>query len=220
MNIYEIDAVTRHDRGKGASRRLRREGKVPAVLYGAHRDPVAIEFVHNDMLLHTAHETFYSHILTLKLDGTPERVVLKDMQRHVYKPAIMHMDFQRVSETEELTMRVPIHFINEERCIGVKIGGGVISHLISDLEVTCLPKDLPEFIAVDVEQMTIGDSIHLADLKMPEGVHITSLQHGGDGGLAVVSLHMPRAAATDDEGGPAAAEPGADAGGAAAGDSA
>ena len=200
MEKFEFAAVTRNDRGKGASRRLRRENKIPGVLYGGHFAPVAITLGHNDMLLHCAHESFYSHILTLKLDGKTERVVLKDMQRHVYKPFIMHMDFQRVSETEMLTMRVPIHFINEDRCIGVKISGGVISHLISDLEVTCLPKDLPEYITVDLEPLAVGDSVHLAELNMPAGVQITSLLRGGDANLAVVSLHLPRTGGATEEG--------------------
>lgn len=204
MEKFEFAAVTRNDRGKGASRRLRRENKIPGVLYGGHSDSVAITLGHHDMLLHCAHESFYSHILTLKLDGKAERVVLKDMQRHVYKPFIMHMDFQRVSETEMLTMRVPIHFINEDRCVGVKISGGVISHLISDLEVTCLPKDLPEYITVDLEPLAIGDSVHLAELNMPAGVQITSLLHGGDANLAVVSLHLPRTGATEEGAAPAA----------------
>jgi large subunit ribosomal protein L25 len=211
MNIFEIEAEIRHDKGKGASRRLRREGKIPAVVYGGHREPVAVQFAHEEMLLHAAHETFYSHILTLRLEGRTERVVLKDMQRHVYKPAILHMDFQRVSESEQLTMRVPIHFLNEDRCVGVKTGGGVISHLVSDLEVTCLPKDLPEYIGVDVEGLNVGESIHLADIKLPDGVHITSLLHGGDPSLAVVSVHLPRAATgAEGEGGEGApgAEPG------------
>lgn len=202
MEIFEIAAKSRNDRGKGASRRLRRAGRVPGIVYGAGVEPQAIDLDHNDMILHCAHESFYSHILTLKIDDKAERVVLKDMQRHVYKPFIMHMDFLRVNESEVLNMRVPLHFVNEERCVGVKIGGGVISHLIADIEITCLPKDLPEFIEVDLEHMNIGDSLHLADLKLPEGVQITSLLHGGDADLAVVSLHLPRGAG--EEGGPAA----------------
>lgn len=192
MNEFEIEAETRKDRGKGASRRLRRAGKIPGVVYGAHKDAVAVQLAHNDMLLHTAHEGFYSHILDLKLDGVTEKVVLKDMQRHPYKPFLMHMDFQRVDAAEALTMRVPLHFINEERCVGVKQGGGVISHLMSDLEVTCLPGNLPEFIEIDVAELDLGDSVHLVDVKMPEGVQLTSLMHGGDDNLAVVQVAMPR----------------------------
>ncbi len=198
MNTFEIEARTRNDRGKGASRRLRREGILPAVVYGAHKDAVAVQLNHNEMLLHTAHEAFYSHILDLKLDGKPEKVILKDMQRHPYKPFILHMDFQRVSASEELTIRIPIHFLNEETCVGVKTGGGVIAHLMSDLEVTCLPANLPESIEVDVAALEVGDSIHLGDLKMPEGVEITSLASGGDDSLAVVQVVMPRVVEEDE----------------------
>ncbi len=198
MEKFDIAATSRNDRGKGASRRLRRAGKVPGIVYGAGAEPTAVQLDHNDMILHCAHEAFYSHILTINIDGKPERVVLKDMQRHVYKPFIMHMDFLRVNESEALNMRVPLHFVNEDRCVGVKIGGGIVSHLISDIEITCLPKDLPEYIEVDLEHMNIGDSLHLADLKLPDGVQITLLLHGGDSNLAVVSLHTPRGAAGEE----------------------
>ncbi len=200
MNQFEIEAESRNDRGKGASRRLRRAGKIPGVVYGAHKDAVAIQLVHNDMLLHTEHEAFYSHILDLKVDGTPEKVVLKDMQRHPFKPFIMHMDFLRVDESEELTMRVPIHFVNEERCVGVKQSGGVIAHLMSDLEISCLPRNLPEYIEVDVAALDVGDTVHLSDLTMPEGVQLTLLAQGGDEALPVVSVQVPRAVSEDEEG--------------------
>jgi len=202
MNIFEFDAEPRHDRGKGASRRLRRDGRIPAVIYGGHKDAVAVQVAHNDVLLRTAHEAFYSHILTLKVGGTAEKVVLKDMQRHPYKPFIMHMDFLRVSETEEITMRVPLHFLNEERCVGVKQFGGVISHLISDVEVNCLPQDLPEYIELDLEPLNIGDTIHLGEINLPKGVQLTVLQHGGDANQAVVQVHAPRGGTdeSDEEG--------------------
>lgn len=199
MNQFEVDAEIRQDRGKGASRRLRRAGKFPGIVYGAHKDPVAIQLNHNELLLQTAHEAFYSHILDLKVDGKAEKVVLKDMQRHPYKPFIHHMDFQRVDESEALTMRVPLHFLNEERCVGVKQSGGVISHLLSDLEITCLPKDLPEYIEIDVENLDLGDAVHLADLVLPDGVQITALMHGGDDSLAVAQVVMPRGPSAEDE---------------------
>ncbi len=199
MDIFEIEAELRHDRGKGASRRLRRAGKFPGVVYGAHQDAVAIQLPHNEMLLHTQHEAFYSHILTLKIDGKGERVVVKDIQRHPYKPFLQHMDFLRVSETETLTVRVPLHFVNEERCAGVKQEGGVIAHLMADLEVTCLPRDLPEYIEVDVAELNVGDTIHLGELKMPAGVEIAALLHGGDAEQAVVQVNAPRVASAEDE---------------------
>lgn len=197
MNTFELNAEVRQLQGKGASRRLRRTGKVPAVLYGADKDPASIQLNHNEVLRQTEHEAFYSHILTLKLPAGDEKVVVKAMQRHPVRPVILHMDFQRINEREELTLRVPIHFINEDKCAAVKIGGGVISHLMSDLEVICLPKDLPEFITVDVGDLALGQTIHLADLQMPAGVRIASLVHGGDDSLPVVSAHAPRAAAEE-----------------------
>ncbi|MGR8920487.1 MAG: 50S ribosomal protein L25/general stress protein Ctc [Gammaproteobacteria bacterium] len=207
MNKFEIEAESRHDRGKGASRRLRRAGKVPAIVYGAHKDPVAIQLGHNDVLQHAEHEAFYSHILDLKIDGTAEKVVIKDMQRHPFKPFIQHMDFQRVDESEALTMRVPLHFLNEGTCVGVKQHGGVISHLMSDLEITCLPKDLPEYIEVDVAELDVGDAIHLGQLTMPEGVQITSLIQGGEDSLPVVQVIVPRAVVEEEAEGEAAEAP-------------
>ncbi|MCB1746564.1 MAG: 50S ribosomal protein L25/general stress protein Ctc [Gammaproteobacteria bacterium] len=210
MDIFEIEGELRHDRGKGASRRLRRAGKLPAIVYGGHKDPTAIQVTHTEMLLHTEHEAFYSHILNLKIDGKTERVVLKDMQRHPYKPFIMHMDFLRVSESEAITIRVPLHFVNEDRCVGVKQGGGVISHLMADLEVTCLPRDLPEYIEVDLQNINLGESIHLSELELPKGVEITSVAHGGDADQAVVSVHAPRGGASDAEGEEEGGEEGAE----------
>ncbi|MCZ6773468.1 MAG: 50S ribosomal protein L25/general stress protein Ctc, partial [Proteobacteria bacterium] len=192
MNNFEIVAETRDVKGKGASRRLRRDGKVPAILYGAGSEPVAIQIAHQAMLQQTENEAFYSTILTLKLNGTAEKVVIKDLQRHAYKATIMHMDFQRVDEAAVITMRVPIHFINEEHCVGVRTGGGIISHVLTELEITCLPKDLPEYIEVDVQALELGEAIHVSDLVMPEGAAITALQHGGDGSGPVVSVQMPK----------------------------
>jgi large subunit ribosomal protein L25 len=203
MNEFEVDAQARHDRGKGASRRLRRTGKIPAVVYGAHKDPVAVQLNHNELLLHTAHEAFYSHILSLKIDGQAENVVLKDMQRHPYKPFIMHMDFLRVDAAEQLTMRVPLHFLNEDSCVGVK-AGGVVSHLMVDIEITCLPRDLPEFITVDIQALDVGDSLHLGDLQMPADVAITAIAHGGDETQPVVQITQPRVASDDDDDAPSA----------------
>ena len=193
LNRFEISAESRTLQGKGASRRLRRAGKIPAILYGADKTPASIQLDHNEMLLRTEHEAFYSHILTLKLAGSDEKVVVKAMQRHPFKQLIMHMDFLRINEAEELTLRVPLHFINAESCVGVKQGGGVISHQMSDLEIMCLPKDLPEFIEIDLVELALGHTIHLADLKLPTGVRIASVVHGGESSLPVVSCHPPRA---------------------------
>ena len=192
MQSFELNAEPRTDVGKGASRRLRRTGKVPGILYGADKETTMISLVHNDLMHQLEHEAFFSHILTIKLNGGSEKVVLKDLQRHPYKASLLHIDFQRVSESEELTMRIPLHFLNEDKCPGVKTGGGVISHIMTELEISCLPKDLPEYIEVDLINLELDDSIHLGDLKVPEGVVITALQHGGDASLPVVSVHVPR----------------------------
>ncbi len=204
INQFELKAQPRDAQGKGASRRLRRVGQLPAIVYGGGKDPVCIQLEHNAMLLQTEHEAFYSHILTLKLPAGDEKVVVKDMQRHPVRPIIMHMDFQRINEAEEITIRVPIHFLNEDKCVGVKQSGGVINHEISDLEVMCLPKDLPEYIEVDLANLDVGDIVHLANLEMPPGVRIASFVHGGDTSLPVVAVHAPRVAEE-----PAAGEGGA-----------
>ena len=192
MNTFEINAEPRADMGKGASRRLRRMNKVPGILYGARQDAVAIALDHDDLSHHLEHETFYSHILTLNLDGQRQRVVLKDLQRHPFKPRIQHIDLQRVSETEKLTMRIPIHFLNEDKCLGVKVGGGVISHIMTEIEVRCLPADLPEAIEIDLAEINLGQTIHLGDLVMPDRVESYVLAHGGDPFSPVVSVHLPK----------------------------
>lgn len=192
MEQFEIVATARDTKGKGASRRLRRSGFIPGILYGAGKDPVNIQLEHYDVIKHTDVEAFYSHILTLSLPTGSERVVLKDMQRHPFKAQVLHMDFLRVNENERLTMRVPLHFINEETCVGVKSGGGVIAHVMTELEILCLPRDLPEYIEVDLVALELGESLHLSDISVPEGVEIAALAHGGDPAQSVVSVQVPR----------------------------
>lgn len=192
MQSFEVKAESRKDRGKGASRRLRRDGKVPGIVYGSAKDALSILVDHEDLKLQLEKEAFYSRILTLHLDGASERVVLKDLQRHPFRPLIVHVDFQRIAEDKELTMRVPIHFLNEERCVGVRTGGGVINHITTEVEVSCLPKDLPEFIAVDLAEINVGVTLHLSDLTLPPGVSIYALKHGGDASQPVVAVHIPR----------------------------
>lgn len=192
MESFELNAEPREDMGKGASRRLRREGKIPAVVYGAAKDAASIMISHNEIFHHLENEAFYSHILTLQVGKTKERVVLKDLQRHPYKQVVLHLDLLRVDKDEKLTMRVPLHFINETTCIGVKTGGGVISHVMSELEISCLPKDLPEYIEIDMAEIDLGGGIHLADLKMPEGTEIAALMHGGDASQIVATVHLPK----------------------------
>jgi large subunit ribosomal protein L25 len=170
MNQFEINAEPRADVGRGASRRLRRTGKIPGILYGARQEATRISLDHDDLIHHLEREAFYSHILTLHLGNEKQKVVLKDLQRHPCKPRILHIDFLRVSETEKLTMRIPLHFLNEDKCIGVKTGGGVVSHHLTELEIICLPKDLPEFIEIDLAEVNVGQIIHISDVKLPQGV--------------------------------------------------
>jgi large subunit ribosomal protein L25 len=183
---HEIKATSRKDEGKGASRRLRRASQVPAILYGAKADPVSIQLVHNDVWLASQHEWFYSSILNLELDGASQKVLLRDMQRHPYKAQIMHIDFQRVSENEAIRVSVPLHFINQEKSPAGKTGGVVILHELNELGISCLPKDLPEFIEVDLAALTEGDILHLSDLKLPTGVEIPELKLGKEHDVAVV----------------------------------
>ncbi|RKZ43851.1 MAG: 50S ribosomal protein L25 [Gammaproteobacteria bacterium] len=192
METFEIIAEPREDMGKGASRRLRREGKVPGVVYGANKDAASIMVKQNEIFHHLENEAFYSHILTLQVGKAKEKVVLKDLQRHPYKALVLHLDLLRVDENETLTMRVPLHFINEDICIGVKQDGGVVSHVMTDLEIVCLPKDLPEYIEVDVAEVNVGEGIHLSDLKLPEGTEIAALLHGGDAAQIVATVHIPK----------------------------
>jgi len=203
---FELEASVRQDLGKGASRRLRRDKKVPAVIYGGGADPVALIMDHDKVMHSLEHEAFYSHVLTVKIDGKAEKAVLKDLQRHPFKPAIMHLDLQRINEAEKLRMHVPLHFTGEESAPGIKRAGGVVSHLINDVEIACLPKDLPEFIEVDISSLDVGQTVHLSDLKLAAGVELVELQHGPEHDLPVVSIHLPRGAKEDVAGGEAEGE--------------
>lgn len=188
---FEVEAELRNEIGRGASRRLRREEKVPGIMYGGGKETVALMFEHNKMSKALENEAFYSHILTLKTGSEVERVILKDLQRHPFKPKILHIDFQRVRSDEKLHMHVPMHFTNAEIAPGVKEAGGVVSHIMSDVEVACFPDDLPEYIEVDLSNMAMNEILHLSDLTLPKGVEIVALVQGND--KPVVSIHMPRA---------------------------
>lgn len=168
----EVVAQSRTDGGKGASRRLRRTGMVPGIVYGGHKDPQMIAVSHNDLLRKLEDEAFYSSLLDLKLGDETTKVVLKDLHRHPAKPFILHLDFQRVSMEEKLRLTVPLHFENETTAVGVK-KGGVVTHNLTEVEITCLPKDLPTYIAVDMAKMDIGDIVHVAELALPDGVELT-----------------------------------------------
>jgi large subunit ribosomal protein L25 len=188
---FDVLAEPRSDTGKGASRRLRRQGLVPAIIYGGHREPEMISLRHNQILRHLEHESFYSHVLNLKVGDVDTPVVLKDLQRHPAKPFILHADFMRVSQDEKLRMVVPLHFLNEQKSAGVRAGGNV-SHTITEIEISCLPRDLPEFIGVDLTAMEVGDIMHLSELPLPAGV---TLAHAPDPDEPVVVMHGAHAGA-------------------------
>lgn len=189
---FDLKASVRQDVGKGASRRLRRDQKIPAVIYGAGKEAVSLVLDHDPVMHSLENEAFYSHILNIDIDGQVEKAVLKDLQRHPFKPKILHADFQRVSATEKLRMHVPLHFIGEDVAPGIKQSGGIASHLINEVDISCLPKDLPEFIEVDMSAMQLNETLHLSDLKLPEGVELIELSHGEDHDLPVVSIHLTR----------------------------
>ncbi len=178
-DTFTIQAVVRNDGGKGASRRLRREGLVPGIIYGGGKDPEMVAATHNKLLQHLEHEAFYSSIVDVEVDGKKQRVVLKDLQRHPAKPFVIHFDLQRVAATDRIKMNVPLHFIGEESSPGIK-GGGTVSHALVDVEIICEAQNLPEYIEVDVSAMDVGDMLHLTDLKLPEGVEIVAFTHGDE----------------------------------------
>ena len=174
---FELIARTRARSGTALVRRLRREGDVPAVLYGGGKENLSIAINH-DVLFHSLEkEEFHSAIIVINTDGNKEQAILRDVVRHPHKAGILHADFQRVDDKKVLTMSLPIHFIGEDECVGVKIAGGIISHLMTEVEIACLPKDLPESLELDVSALDLNDSLHLSDIKLPAGVNITTLMH-------------------------------------------
>jgi large subunit ribosomal protein L25 len=199
MSDFVLNAEPRSDMGKGASRRLRRSGRVPAVIYGAGKDAVSISLDHDELKHQLENEAFFSHILTVKIGKDEDSAIVKDLQRLPGKPHILHMDLQRVSAKEKIRVHVPLHFLNEEKCPGVREDGGVISHNLTEVEVQCLPKDLPEYIEVDLSAMQLNDTIHMSDLKMPKDVDLFELLHGEGHDQSVASIHLPRAAKAEEE---------------------
>ncbi len=187
---FTIAAESRRDAGKGASRRLRRDGKIPGIMYGGGDAPVGIAFDANALHRGMAEEAFLSSILNVTLDGKSVQAVVRDYQPHPARRAVLHLDLQRVLANEELRMTIPLHFINEALSKGVKLGGGSVSHLMTEVEISCLPKDLPEYIEVDIEPMELNDMLHLRDLKLPEGVRIPGFEAHTDSDLPVVHLHV------------------------------
>jgi large subunit ribosomal protein L25 len=183
---HEIKVQRREDEGKGASRRLRHAGHVPAIVYGGDLKPVSIQLNHNEVWLASQNDWFYSSILDLSLNGDIQKVLLRDLQRHPFKQQIMHMDFQRVNENELLRATVPLHFINEDKSPAGKSAEVVVTHELNELHVSCLPKDLPEFIEVDLSTLSVGDVVHLSDIKLPAGIELPELKLGKEHDVAVV----------------------------------
>lgn len=179
MSTFQVDAELRDDLGKGASRRLRHQDKVPAIIYGSGKEPRSISLNHLKVLRYIEDESFFTSIIELKAaGGKRQKVILRDMQRHPSKPVVMHMDFQRIADDVELTMNIPLHFMNEEECPAAKLGGVIVSHLMTDVEISCLPANLPEYIEVDLATFDDGDFVRLSDIKLPKDVTLTAFTHG------------------------------------------
>lgn len=189
----KLDATVRTDHGKAASRRLRRAKKLPAVLYGATSDTVALTLDEEQVLQLMREEAFFSQIIDINIDGTMERAILKDLQRHPVKPVVLHMDLQRIAAGQKLRQRVPLHFINEDKAIGVK-QRGVLHHDLLDVEIECLPEHLPEYIEIDIANLGLDEAYHLSDLKLPDGVTLMALAHDAEHDSSVVSIYTPRGA--------------------------
>lgn len=214
-----INAVKRDVKGTGASRRARRAGNVPGVVYGGGKDAVNLELNHKDLFLQFRHEAFHASILSLVVEGKKEDVLLRDYQMHPVRNTIQHIDFQRVSASEKIHVKVPFHFLNGEIAPGVKLGGGIVAHVMTEAEVTCLPKDLPEFLEVDLAALELGDSVHLSQVNLAKGVEFVQLAHGNDATVAAIAKtrgsiadeedEAAAATATTDEAAPAA-EPAAE----------
>ena len=191
MNEFEVVARPRTGLGTNASRRLRRTGKIPAILYGGGKDPMPLSLEENRIRKQVENEAFASHVLSVKIEGEESQAVLKSVHRDPATERVIHLDFQRISASSEIHMRVPLHFVNEEDCPG-KRAGGIVTHLLVEVEVGCLPKDLPEYIEVDMESLDVGDSVHLSELDVPEGVHVMALVHNPDNDQPVVSVQHPQ----------------------------
>jgi large subunit ribosomal protein L25 len=192
-NVFEFVAEARSVSGSSAAKVVRRQGKVPAVVYGGSGAPEMLLLDHNEVVKHLVHEAVYSHVLDLKINGKTEKAVLKHIQRHPAKPIVLHMDFMRVDEAHKLKVHVPLHFINEAISVGVK-KGGLVTHAMADVEVLCMPSALPEYIEVDLAGVDIGSTIHLSDLVLPAGVEVAALQHGAEHDHPVAQIVKPRSA--------------------------
>jgi large subunit ribosomal protein L25 len=200
MADFELNAELRTDKGKGASRRLRRNADmIPAIIYGAGKDPLPLTLAHKDIQKACQNEAFFSRIITIIADGSSQQAIVKDLQRHPAKDRIMHADFLRIQMDQAITVEVPLHFMNEDSCLGVRQGGGNVSHNMTSIEISCLPGDLPEYIEVNIEDLDLGDAIHMSGLMLPDGLSIPSLQQGADHDHVVVSVNAPKRAEELDE---------------------
>jgi len=195
---FVLNAVVRGDVGKGASRRLRNDELVPAIVYGGTQQPRNVSLSHRELVKALENEAFFSHLITLKLEDGAEEVILKDLQRHPARPRILHADFQRVSRDRKLHVHIPLHFINQEKCHGVKNQGGIIQHNANEVYVTCLPQDLPEYIEVDMTAYHVGQAVHLSDLKLPAGVESVELSHGPEHDIPVATVLAPKGGAVEE----------------------
>ena len=197
---FEINAELREDMGKGASRRLRRlADQVPAIIYGGKKDPQPLTLIRKDLEKALENEAFYSHVLTINVGKGKEKAILKDLQRHPARDSVMHADFLRVDDKTMVKVHVPIHFLNEDNCHGVKVEGGMIQHQATDVEVQCLPGDIPEYLEVDMLNVETGQIVHLSEITLPEGVTSMALALGEDHDLAIASVNAPKGIADDDE---------------------
>ena len=196
---FDLVAELREDQGKGASRRLRHQDKVPAIIYGAGRPPRALSFDHNKVIRQLENESFYSSILNIQVNDKSQAAIVKDIQRHPSKARIMHMDFQRIVADEKIKMNVPIHYLNAEEADGVKTEGGSVSQIITDIEISCLPADLPEYFEVDIIDLKLNEMLHISDIKLPEGVEIPILAQGPENDRPIVSIQFIKEEVIEEE---------------------
>jgi large subunit ribosomal protein L25 len=219
-DLFEVQAEVRQDKGKGSSRRLRRlADQIPAIIYGGNKDPQPLTLIRKDLEKSLENEAFYSHVLTINVGGSKVKAILKDLQRHPAKDLVMHADFLRVDDKVAIKVNVPIHFLNEETSIGVKTDGGLVQHQATDIEIQCLPGDIPEFIAIDMQNVELGQIIHLSEVELPAGVTSVALALGEDHDLAIASIVAPKGGSDDADAVEAEAEEGAEEGAAEEGDS-
>lgn len=194
---FDLVAEIREDAGKGSSRRLRREGKVPAIIYGGGKPPRPLSFDRNTLMHHMEQEAFFSSVINVQVGGKQQPAILKDVQMHPARRMVLHMDLQRIVATEKIRMSVPIHFLNEDIAVGVKLGGGTVAHMVSEVDITCLPKDLPEYLDLDIVDLELDQMLYLSDIRLPDGVEIPELTQGND--QPVVSIHIVKVAVEPEE---------------------